>query len=120
MGNEAGSNIGNVANEMGNYILPIKFGSGAAIPVVKIGTGWYHSGAIMSDFKLKCFGRNGQGQLGYGDTTHRGNNANQMGNYLDFVNLGSGRTAVDVMGSHHSMCAILDNFGIKCWGDNQV
>jgi alpha-tubulin suppressor-like RCC1 family protein len=34
------------------------------------------------------------------------------------VNLGTGRTAVDIAASATSTCALLDNNSIKCWGDN--
>ena len=40
--------------------------------------------------KLKCFGKNNRGQLGYGDTENRGDDADEMGDNLDYVDLGSG------------------------------
>ena len=37
---------------------------------------------------------------------------------LDFVNLGDGRTAVEVSVGNKHTCAILDTGDVKCWGDN--
>ena len=57
--------------------------------------------------KLKCFGKNNRGQLGYGDTQNRGDDADEMGDNLDYVDLGSGfnvsALATADLGSH--MCA---------------
>jgi hypothetical protein len=41
--------------------------------------------------QVKCLGANGYGQLGYRDCVQRGDNANEMGDFLGYVNLGAGR-----------------------------
>lgn len=39
-----------------------------------------------------------------------------MGNYLDFVDLGSSKSPIDVcLGTSH-VCSILDSYELKCWG----
>eukprot|EP01083_Nonionella_stella_P275299 934920_1 len=43
---------------------------------------------VLADDELKCFGRNDYGQLGYGDTNNRGDEANQMGDTLLEIDLG--------------------------------
>ena len=44
------------------------------------------------------------GSLGYGDTANRGDNANEMGDYLDLVDLGTGFEPFDLsLASHHSV-----------------
>jgi alpha-tubulin suppressor-like RCC1 family protein len=40
-----------------------------------------------------------------------------MGNYLDPVDLGSGRYATAIEAGNHHTCAILDDASIKCWGE---
>ena len=60
--------------------------------------GEYHMCVIFDDAgdkKLKCFGRNSSGQLGYGDTNHR-SDKNEFGSNLPFVDLGTGRTVKKV------------------------
>ena len=72
--------------------------------------------ALLNDGTVKSWGYNGYGQLGVGDTTNR-NRAVQVLNIggsnpkaLKIENIGSG--------SCGSVCALLDNGGIKCWGFN--
>ena len=72
---------------------------------------------MLDNDQIKCWGHNGYGQLGYGDTIARGNTAGSMA-LLSTVNLGAGRSAKNIaLGDDHS-CAVLDNNQIKCWGDN--
>ena len=90
--------------------------TGAALTVKHIALGGLHSCALLSDDTVKCWGGNGQGQLGLGDTNNRGDNWGEMGNSLPAVNLGTNLTAKYIgVGSHHS-CAILNNNALKCWG----
>ena len=43
-----------------------------------------------------------------------------MGNSLGTVDLGSSRYAVEIDAGSKSVCAILDNSQVKCWGQNDV
>ena len=69
---------------------------------------------------LKCWGLNHRGQLGIGDTSHRGGGANQMGSNLPWVNLGAGRGAKQVAVGFYYTCAIRDDDSLMCWGTNQA
>jgi E3 ubiquitin-protein ligase HERC3 len=51
---------------------------------------------ILDDGQLKCFGYNGFGQLGQGDTINRGDGPGEMGDSLAAVSLGTGRSATAV------------------------
>lgn len=65
-----------------------------------------HHCALTTDNQLKCWGYNNKGQLGYGDTTNRGTNQTTIGNNLQFVDLGSNFTAIDIaVGGRHT-CAV--------------
>jgi hypothetical protein len=74
---------------------------------------------VLDNSTLKCWGNNPNGELGYGDTVTRGDNAGEMGNALPTVSVGTGRTVAFLdVGANHA-CTILDNGAVKCWGSNQ-
>ena len=60
------------------------------------------------------------GKLGYGDTNNRGDDPGEMGDLLPYVDLGTGRTARQVFAGFNNSCAILDNYQVKCWGENEA
>lgn len=88
--------------------------------LVQVSTGTLHACGIYHDGRLRCWGDNTHGQLGLGDTLNRGGSPGDMGNELDFVDLGTGRTAVHVSAGYEHTCAILDNGDLKCWGRNNA
>ena len=111
--------LGDGANEMGDNLTPIDLGTGVTAKYVC--TNNAHACAVMSganDGKLKCWGYNGNGQLGYGDTVQRGDGPGEMGDALPFVDLGTGRTVKKLSCGVNYNCAILDNDKLKCWGYN--
>jgi alpha-tubulin suppressor-like RCC1 family protein len=59
------------------------------------------------------------GQLGLGDKNNRGDEPNEMGDALPFVDLGVARSANAIAAGTDSACAILDDGSLKCWGVNQ-
>ena len=71
---------------------------------------------VFEGGKLKCWGNNQYGKLGYGDTNHRGDGADEMGSALPFVDVGSGRSAKYVSVGGENTCVILDDDSLKCWG----
>ena len=68
--------------------------------------------------RLNVGGGNEYGQLGLGDTDHRGDATGEMGDNLPYVDLGRGRTVKVLSSGDIHACAILDNDKIKCWGYN--
>ncbi len=100
---------------------------GSALPWVDLGwnffptaiaTGSWSSCAVSTYATLKCWGLNGSGQLGLGDTSDRGDSPGEMGDALPFVALGGGTQVKSVsLGSNHA-CALLADGTIKCWGAN--
>lgn len=79
-----------------------------------------HTCARLTDGRVKCWGINVYGQLGLGNTLTRGNASNQMGNNLPAIDLGTGRSAVQIVTGREHVCARLDNLAVKCWGKSSV
>ncbi|HEX5100735.1 MAG TPA: DUF4215 domain-containing protein [Polyangiaceae bacterium] len=107
---------GDFPNEMGDNLPAVELGSGHTAKA--IGAGTYATCALLDDNQVKCWGYNGYGTLGIGDTNTHGDGPNEMGNYLPTVNLGSGRSARAISVGAMHVCALLDNLALKCWGNN--
>ena len=86
--------------------------------VTQIAAGEGHVCALFSNGTIKCWGYNGEGQLGYGDTTHRGSDASTMGTSLATVDLGTRLTATKIVTGEYFTCALLNTKQVKCWGQN--
>jgi alpha-tubulin suppressor-like RCC1 family protein len=94
---------------------------GTGQTVVSMNLGLWYTCVVLDNNQVKCFGRNDAGQLGVGDIIHRGDNANEMGDFLPAVDFGTNRYAVRLFGSGSKssvMCALLNTAELKCWGNN--
>ncbi len=90
----------------------------AGLKVRRVTTGDRFNCAILTDGTVRCWGSNDFGELGYGDIQYRGGTAALMGAALAAVDLGAGRTVEQLVAGHRSICALLDNHRVKCWGQN--
>ncbi len=77
--------------------------------VTAIAAGFYHTCALAAGGAAKCWGANGNGQLGDGTTTEHNTPVNVVG-------LASGITTITAGRAH--TCAIATGGSAKCWGDN--
>ena len=107
---------GDDTGEMGDNLPYVDLGTGRTVKVLSSGD--IHACAILDNDKIKCWGDNEYGQLGLGDTDHRGDDTGEMGDNLPYVDLGRGRTVKALSSGSYYTCAILDNDKIKCWGHN--
>jgi alpha-tubulin suppressor-like RCC1 family protein len=103
------SNRGDDAGEMGYALGPVDLGNGVVAESLALGQS--HTCALVAGSgQVKCWGYNQFGQLGYGDTTSRGDAAGEMGVNLTSVDLGGvGRYAKKIACGPHHTCALLDN-----------
>ncbi len=100
--------------EMGDNLLPVNLGTGRR--AVALGSGGHHTCALLDDSTVKCWGSNATGLLGLGDTNHRGDAPGEMGDALQRVLLGTGRTVRRLTATYLNTCAELDDGTVKCWG----
>jgi alpha-tubulin suppressor-like RCC1 family protein len=119
LGNGSSSSVADVPGETGDGLVAVSLGTGRSVAELSQGVDSEHVCAILDNGSVKCWGRNSSGQLGLGDTVNRGRAANQMGDNLAAVSLGTGRTATQVVTGEAFTCALLDNGSVKCWGNNQ-
>jgi hypothetical protein len=59
---------------------------------------------------MKCWGRNQEGELMYGNTTQRDEPHTALHNF------GTGLVISRMSGSYYTICALFTNDRIKCWG----
>lgn len=109
---------GNDAGEMGPALPAVNLGQGAA--VISIAAGYDHTCAVLSDGRVKCWGKNNYGQLGLGDAASRGTTPATMGDALPAVDLGPGKKAIAATAGFSYSCALLDDASVKCWGQGSL
>jgi len=107
---------GDGPGEMGASLPAVDLGPGRT--ALQVTMGQVHTCARLDDGSVKCWGGNDSGQLGLGDTQQRGDGPGEMGASLPVVNLGPGRTALQVTAGGFYTCARLDDGSVKCWGQN--
>jgi len=100
---------GNSANLAFPSSTAIDLGTGRT--AVAVSAGYHHTCAILDNGDLKCWGYDGNGELGDG-----GSNTNTNAPSSTAIDLGTGRTAVAVSAGNMHTCVILDNGDVKCWG----
>ena len=101
--------------------LSLNFEAGkvtAAAPIV-ISSGGYHTCALLDNGRIKCWGFNGYGQLGQGDTANKGDGTGEMGDNLGYIDLGINGIAKEISNGLYHTCALLNGGEVKCWGSNQ-
>ena len=105
---------------MGDNLDAVDLGTDFELHGIKLSTGF--TCVSSSSGKVKCFGLNDEGQLGYGDTWNRGTSPGQMGDGLAELDLGKGFNVTTTAlpsgyGGSHS-CLISDDLDVVSWGSN--
>ena len=107
---------GTTTASMGDALAAVDLGTGRSALMITAGA--QHSCALLDNDTAKCWGRGANGQLGYGSTQTRGDEPGEMGDSTAAIALGSGRSARAISAGANHACALLDNYTVKCWGDN--
>src|SRR5688500_8048592 len=79
--------LGDDAQEMALWLPAIAIGTGRT--PVHVEGGWLFTCLRYANERVKCWGANGSGQLGYGNRDIVGLDPADMGNALPFIDLGS-------------------------------
>lgn len=103
-------------NTMGDNLLAINLGTGRTARQVEVANN--HTCVILDNSTVKCWGDGQNGALATGGVDDLGAGPNDLGDFLDAIDLGTGRTAMHISMGLSSTCALLDNSDIKCWGNN--
>eukprot|EP00435_Cladocopium_sp_Y103_P006758 s1868_g2.t1 len=114
--NEGQLGAGHLNDLPASSAVTVDLGTGRFATQVALGVD--HTCAVLDDGTVKCWGSNNRGQLGTENQEPIGGLPEQMGDSLAPINLGSGRTARQVVTGGKFTCALLDNDSVKCWGRN--
>jgi alpha-tubulin suppressor-like RCC1 family protein len=80
--------------------------------VVQLTAGAYHTCALLEGGRVRCWGFNVGGVLGYGHTRSIGDNETPA----SAGDLSLGGVAVRLVAGAAHTCAMLDTGGVRCWG----
>jgi cysteine-rich repeat protein len=104
-------------NTIGDNELPSSVGFvDVGGKVTQLAAGRGHTCALLDTGKVRCWGFNAFGQLGYGNTNNIGDN--ELPSSSGDVDLGSGVVVAQIAAGGDHNCAILTNGSLKCWGGN--
>jgi alpha-tubulin suppressor-like RCC1 family protein len=79
---------------------------------VQITAGAAHTCALLASGSVRCWGRGGSGQLGYGNTATIGDDETPA----SVGNVPLGGRAVDIAAGGDHTCARLESGAVRCWG----
>lgn len=106
----------NVRGQLGLSSSTTSFGTAQAVSlaktVKKVVSSDYLICLINSDNTVSCSGDNVYGSLGTGSSS-------TLSTVFADVNLGSGKTAKELVSDNYGTCAVLNDNSVKCWGLNE-
>jgi len=120
--------MGEIGYNGGYYVFGEYEGMGSHLPFVNVGknlqfkqiVSLQHTNcAILSNDGVKCWGSclSGVCNSTFADDYTLGYLANNMGDNLPYINLGSHVHAVSLAAGSSHVCAMLNNSMVRCWGD---
>ncbi len=115
----------NSAGVTGNYTTVGAVGDDetpATVPVLELGNGrtataisvgYDHTCVVLDNGRIRCWGQNGSGRLGFPGSSVIGDN--EAPSEAQLVDL-SGRRAISVDTAVIHTCAVLESAEVRCWG----
>ena len=116
-----------VEDSNGDEIIPSD-DSLSPYDIVDLQSGSTHTCALSRQGLIKCWGSNSLSQLGLSGTSIRiGDNTNEMGIHLQYIDLGANVTATQLSVGYNHNCVIVQssvnssmNGKVMCWGYNDA
>ena len=102
--------------ETGDTLPFLQFPTGRHATMIEAGKS--HTCAVMDNDDLICWGDNSKGQLGLGDTDHRGDATGEIGDNFEVTSVPNGRTIDSMALGWDHTCVVWDNYSVSCWGGN--
>jgi len=97
----------------------VVYGKESALLATSVTLGRRHSCAwLLNDLSVKCWGVNGEGQLGIVGSFVHGDEEWEMGRALSAVDTGGDGRVLSVSAGSLFTCAVLSEGRVKCWGRN--
>ncbi|MGI8945882.1 MAG: hypothetical protein ACR2GL_06560 [Thermoleophilaceae bacterium] len=99
-------------DETPGSVDPVDLGAGRTARAIS--TGGAHTCAVLDGGSVRCWGWAGDGRLGQGNRDQIGDD--ETPGSVDPVDLGAGRTARAISAGESHVCALLDDYSVRCWG----
>ena len=116
LGYSDGSGAGDGYLETGDYMPLWPAPTGRTVEDIE--AGGQHTCALFDNGSMTCWGENAEGQLGMGNTTDLGSQADQVGDSVSYVSLPTGSSVTSMaLGAAHT-CVLFSDGNVTCWGDN--
>lgn len=87
-------------------------GRGPLISTTALAVGAFHTCALLSNGRVRCWGRGTSGRLGYGNVAHVGDDEPPAA--AGDVQIGA--RAVQIAAGESHTCALLEQGRVRCWG----
>ena len=100
--------LGDSFDETSSTFTAVKLGARAT----KISVGTSHACALLAEGRVRCWGHNNYGQLGYGHINSIGDDEHPF----TAGNVSVGQKVLDIAAADAHTCALLEDRSIKCWG----
>ncbi|HEU4405382.1 MAG TPA: hypothetical protein VFS43_08850 [Polyangiaceae bacterium] len=99
-------------DELPDSVGPVDLGG---VKATQLALGSNHTCALLEDGKVRCWGSNDKGQLGYGHRENIGDNEVPA----DPTPVDVGGTARQLAAGFDHTCALLADGTVRCWGGNE-
>lgn len=110
------SNIGTSLSHLGNNLSYVNLGPG--LRALDLVAAENSNCALLTNKKIKCWGRNNYGQLGNETSTDRGQASTDMGDNLSYIKISGQFNKITAGANHFCAQKTSPSHTLHCWGHN--